>query len=87
MSKLMDGLVARNLVKRQTHPDDRRRLTLALTARGRTMLQTALEGARACLAERLAALPASERSAVAKAMQMLRPLFTSGRENEIEGAR
>jgi len=87
MSKLMDGLVARNLVKRQTHPDDRRRVTLALTARGRTTLQTALEGTRACLAERLATLPASNLAAVAKAMQILRPLFLSSRNVEMKEAR
>jgi DNA-binding MarR family transcriptional regulator len=87
MSKLIDGLVARNLVKRDTHPDDRRRVTLALTARGRAMLKTALEGTRACLAERLAMLPASGRATVAQAMQILRPLFASGIEAEIETSR
>jgi DNA-binding MarR family transcriptional regulator len=87
MSKLVDGLVERNLVKRETHPDDRRRMTLVLTARGRTMLQTALEGTRACLAERLASLPASERAIVAQAMRILHPLFASGLEAEVETSR
>jgi MarR family transcriptional regulator for hemolysin len=87
VSKLMDGLVERSLVKRETHPDDRRRVTLALTARGRTMLQTAHEATRACLAGRLATLPVSERAAVAQAMRILHPLFVSGREIEIETSR
>jgi DNA-binding MarR family transcriptional regulator len=34
MSKIVEGLVTRKLVTRQTHPVDRRRMTLALTARG-----------------------------------------------------
>src|SRR5512137_2718402 len=40
MSKIVDGLVMRKLVTRQTHPTDRRRMTLALTPRGQTALQT-----------------------------------------------
>ena len=39
MSKIVDGLVVRKLVTRQTHPTDRRRMTLALTTRGQTALQ------------------------------------------------
>ncbi len=83
MSKLMDGLVARGLVTRQTHPVDRRRVTLALTARGRTTLQTALKATQACLAERLATLSTPERATVTQAMLILHPLFKSGREIEM----
>jgi len=84
MSKMIDGLVARRLVSRQTHPEDRRRVTLTLTARGQTVLQVAYEATRTCLAERLAALSASERATVARAMGSLRPIFTTGREANIE---
>ena len=44
MSKIIEGLVTRKLVTRQTHPTDRRRLMLALTARGQTALQSFARG-------------------------------------------
>src|SRR5512136_3296462 len=40
MSKIVDGLVTRKLVTRQTHPTDRRRMTLTLTTRGQTALES-----------------------------------------------
>src|SRR5512136_2172583 len=40
MSKIVDGLVSRKLVTRQTHPTDRRRMTLTLTTRGQTALES-----------------------------------------------
>lgn len=87
MSKMIDGLVARRLVKRQAHPQDRRRVKLALTARGQTALEVAYGATRARLAERLAALPASQRITVARAMGILRPAFTTGREADVETLR
>jgi MarR family transcriptional regulator for hemolysin len=80
MSKMIDGLVARNMVIRQMDPGDRRRVTLAPTALGRTAMQSAYEATAARLAERLAALPASERRTILKAMQILESIFVSGRE-------
>jgi DNA-binding MarR family transcriptional regulator len=77
LSKIVDGLVTRKFVTRQTHPVDRRRMTLALTARGRTVLQTSREATRACLAEDLSALTDRERETVAQAMEILRPVFAS----------
>ena len=84
MSKMIDGLVARSLVKRETHPDDRRRVTLALTTRGRSLFQSAHAATRACLAEQLETLSASDRAIVEQAMLILRPLLASGREAESE---
>jgi DNA-binding MarR family transcriptional regulator len=80
MSKMIDGLVARNMVIRQMDPGDRRRVTLAPTALGRTAMQSAYEATAARLAERLAALPASERRTILKAMQILESIFVSDRE-------
>jgi DNA-binding MarR family transcriptional regulator len=82
MSKMIDGLVTRGLVKREIHPDDRRRVTLALTARGRSHFQSAHDVTQACLAERLGTLSASDRATVAQAMRILRPLLASEREVE-----
>jgi DNA-binding MarR family transcriptional regulator len=77
MSKIVDGLVIRKLVTRQTHPTDRRRMTLTLTARGQTVLHASRAATRACLAEDLAALSDRQCDTIVQAMEILRPLFTS----------
>jgi DNA-binding MarR family transcriptional regulator len=73
-------LVARQLVTRRMDPGDRRRVTLAPTAHGRTAMQSAYMATESRLAERLAALSASERRTILKAMQVLASIFGSGRE-------
>ena len=75
MSKLVDGLVERKLLIRQSHADDRRRITLELTARGAALLQSAHASTQAALAERLAELGENDRATVMRAMQILHPLF------------
>ena len=82
MSKIVDGLVTRKFVTRQTHPADRRRMTLALTTRGQTALQASRAATRACLAEELAALSDRQREIVVQAMEILRPVFTMQKESE-----
>lgn len=79
MSRIIDRLVARRLATRETHPSDRRRMTLALTVRGRTTLESALEATEAYLRELFRTLPSTERVTVVRAMQALRPLFTQAR--------
>ena len=76
VSKIVDGLVTRKLVTRQTAPEDRRRMTLALTTRGRSALQATREATRACLAEDLATLTERERETIMQAMTILRPVYT-----------
>ena len=76
MSTLVDGLVARGLVNRQTDPEDRRRMTLTLKEPGRARLQSARAATTAYLEERLRQLPASDRATITLAMRMLRELFT-----------
>jgi len=87
MSRMIDGLVVRNLVRRATRPRDRRRLTLSLTRRGRAMQKAARAATQRFLAERLATLRASDRAVVGRAMAALRPLFTSGSEDDAESER
>ena len=82
MSKIVEGLVIRKLVTRQTHAVDRRRMTLALTARGQTALQSSRAATRACLAEDLAALNDRQRDTIVQAMEILRPVFTPQGEAE-----
>jgi DNA-binding MarR family transcriptional regulator len=80
MSKMIDGLVDRNMVIRQMDPGDRRRVTLAPTALGRTAMQSALEATAARMAERLSALPPPGRRTILEAMQILESAFGCGRE-------
>lgn len=75
MSKMVDGLVTRKLVTRQTDPADRRRMTLALTRSGLTALEASRAATRTCLAENLSALTEVERANVVRAMEALRPIF------------
>jgi DNA-binding MarR family transcriptional regulator len=85
MSKIVDGLVTRKLVTRQTHPTDRRRMTLTLTARGQTALQSSRAATRACLAEDLAALSDRQREIVTQALEILQPIFTPQGETHRSG--
>jgi MarR family transcriptional regulator for hemolysin len=84
MSTLVDVLVTRKLIARQTSPIDRRRITLSLTTNGKAILESAREGAQTHLSELLSALPAAGRTTVAQAMQVLRPVFTLERETRLE---
>jgi DNA-binding MarR family transcriptional regulator len=55
-SKLVDGLVGRNLVERRESVKDRRRVMLSLTQQGFSIWEDAFLHTRACLSERLARL-------------------------------
>ncbi len=80
MSVLIDGLVNRKLVTRQTDPGDRRRLTLAVTRRGQDLYAAARQHTQARLAARLASLSAAERGALAATLEQLRSLFVPQEE-------
>ena len=75
MSTLVAGLVERKLVARGPSAVDRRRITLALTTRGRSTLAAAREATQKRLAERLEALPAAELESVMGSLQQLRAIF------------
>ena len=76
MSKMIDNLVARELVTRHICPTDRRRIRLMLTASGKALIDQALLEVQSALADRLTGLSAAERSAIVQAMQTLRPVVT-----------
>ena len=75
MSVLIDGLVHRKLVTRQTDPADRRRLTLTLTRAGESLYAAARQHSQAQLAARLETLPLDERAALLETLGQLRRLF------------
>ncbi len=73
---LVDGLAARGLVKRETTPQDRRRISLTLSDQGRSLLELAQSGARASLSEMLSQLSDEDCRLVVEALSVLRPIFT-----------
>jgi MarR family transcriptional regulator for hemolysin len=78
MSALVDSLVAGGLVTRQTHPEDRRRMTLTLTEGGRARLKSARASTANYLSQKLNQLSAADRMTVGKCMKVLRTVFTQG---------
>jgi len=76
MSTMIDGLVACGLATRRTHPNDRRRMTLALTDRGQAIMRSARKATQAHLVALLRRLTVADCATVVKAMQVLRPIFT-----------
>jgi MarR family transcriptional regulator for hemolysin len=80
MSKLIDQLVARKVVAREADKQDRRRVTLALTGRGHTILDSARSATREFMTERLEQLERQDLETVLEALQILRPLFATARE-------
>jgi DNA-binding MarR family transcriptional regulator len=80
MSRLIEGLVARDLVTRIPSAADRRRVVLALTPVGKAMLDEARQDTRARLADELATLPEAELVALAEALHALRPHLEAGRD-------
>ena len=75
MSKLVDGLVSRNLVAREAGKTDRRRVTLKLTKDGNMAFQAASVAIEAHLHDVLSHLSPCENTKVAEAMEILSELF------------
>ena len=77
MSRLVDGLVEKRLMKRRTSDDDRRHVRLTVTPDGQAALREARQMAQSHLTEALAQLAPKQRAAVAGVMQLLRGVFTA----------
>ncbi len=71
-SAMVERLVKRGLVGRNTHPQERRRLELRLTQTGTALLELARGKARAYLSRRLAAASRSDLKALAQGLELLR---------------
>ena len=83
--KIVDGLVAHSMVKRQHSNTDRRKITLALTHEGQSVLDEARTNTQARLSERLASLSAEQCETVFQALQIIQPLFLPARDKIIPG--
>ncbi len=74
--KMVDGLVADDVVTRQDSSRDRRKVLLALTDRGRVILEQAHSGTRTRLADVLSALEPGERETIFASLKSLHALFS-----------
>jgi DNA-binding MarR family transcriptional regulator len=84
-SKLIDGLVAKQLVERQPSLTDRRRVTLSLTAAGKILLDAAYQETQAHFTDLFAVLSDRDRSNIFEAMQVLRRVFTGDEVRKASG--
>jgi len=76
-SKLIDGLVARELVIRQGSSHDRRRIELHLSDKGQQSLDTADRATRDKLVARIDSLTPAERETVQQSLQLLKVAFSA----------
>ena len=71
VTRLCDRLVAKHLVDRQTSPANRREVTIALTPRGRRLVERVTEKRRAELAVIVSQVPTSERKTMFRGLRAL----------------
>ena len=83
-SKLVDGLISRNMMKREDHPNDRRRVKLTVTQVGEQILQASRQDALTYLSAKLSTINADDRETIVKAMNVLQPIFTSDAKTTTE---
>jgi DNA-binding MarR family transcriptional regulator len=86
-SKMVDALVARGLLIRRVLPDDRRCISLKLSAHGLAKLGRTRRIAEAHLAEALEVLSPAQQAKIIEALQVLRPAFATERVVAAEGGR
>lgn len=77
MSKLIDGLVSRGFVARNTHDEDRRKICLQLTPTGKSELAAAYDHTQTFLANKISGLAKEDLNTISRSMQILGSLFTS----------
>jgi len=75
VSRMVQGLVGRNLVVREPGTEDGRQVSLRLSEHGKAVLKTAQRGTQARLAEVLSRLSADQRAEVSHATELLRDAF------------
>lgn len=76
-SRLVDGLIYRNMMTREDHPGDRRRVKLTVTNLGEKILEASRQDALTYLSTKLSNIDTDDREAIVKAMNVLQPIFTS----------
>jgi len=84
-SKLIDGLVAKQLVERQASLTDRRCITLRLTPTGKKLLDASYQETQAFFTDLFAGLSDSDRSNMIQSLQLLRQVFSRDEGDSVMG--
>ncbi|HZY77495.1 MAG TPA: MarR family transcriptional regulator [Jatrophihabitantaceae bacterium] len=71
MTKVLASLEERGLVRRDTHPSDRRQVIVAITDEGLALLDSERRSRDAWLSQRLSGLSAEERALIRKVIPVL----------------
>jgi len=71
LTQLVDGLVERGYVARRTDPDDRRKVRLSITVRGRDLYHRARQAAEARIDDLLQDLTPEQRTALVEGLEAL----------------
>lgn len=71
MTKMVNGLEERGLVKRATDPEDTRQTILTLTEKGKKLQKKTWDDAQKRIAKRLEAIPRAEREAILQSLKTL----------------
>jgi len=74
-SRLVDGLITRGLMTREEQPLDRRRVRLAVTKHGRSILNASRAGTLSYLSGKMNEIGDVDRLTVVRAMEVLRKVF------------
>jgi DNA-binding MarR family transcriptional regulator len=75
MSKMVDDLFKKGLIQREEQTTDRRRVKLATTPQGITLMETSKQGTLAYLSKQLETISPKERAAIIEAIKSLRSVF------------
>jgi len=74
-SRLVDLLVKRGLIDRHIPPDDRRKVSLSLTGRGKEIFHSALAATEVAMVGQLRELPARDLARIGESMKILARVF------------
>jgi DNA-binding MarR family transcriptional regulator len=85
-SRMVDALVGRGLAERRAGADDRRRVSLSLTARGRRTYQAAHREMQRALARRFGVFSGRQRALIQEAMRLLSRAFVPAGARGGDGA-
>jgi len=86
-SRMIDGMVGKNLIVRKQCCRDRRQISLEATPSGRAAFLESREATRLQLAQRLSGLSAKKKENIIEAMRWIGEVFGSDAELESEAAR
>lgn len=80
MSKMVDGLVSRGLIRREPDRQDRRLIALRLTPKGSTLFRHVQKTAQKRLGEQLQSLNSSEKRSLIRALNLIESVLSDNKE-------